>query len=206
MPQPRSRNPGVPRSAGRNRETVLGRVVGTIEQRRSMLIATNGRSTEYDYLKALKQESWVVRSRVAVVFEGGSPLELVRGAAKRGARDDYDEVWAVCDVDDFEAESAREEASRLSVDLVWSRPCFEVWLILHKETYTAYIENATKCGERLAKILGSWDKTRLDFSIFRGGVEDACRRAVALGVPPAANPSTAMWKVVAALKDQRPNG
>jgi hypothetical protein len=184
---------------GRGRETELRRTTGTVEQRRSILIGTNGKVTEIEYLKGLKSESWV-RPRAAIVFENSAPVELVRILARRASRDDYDEVWCVCDVDEFDPGPAGSEAGRLGVQLAWSQPCFEVWLILHKEDFSAFIENAEKCGARLARILGSWDKTRLRFADFRDGVEDASRRAQALGEPPSANPSTAMWKIVETFK------
>lgn len=83
-----------------------------------MLIGTNGRVTEFENLKALRNEPWVRPGKVTVVFEGGSPLDLVRGAAQRASRDDYDEVWAVCDVDAFDPDPANNEADQLGVRVV----------------------------------------------------------------------------------------
>lgn len=135
-----------------------------------------------------------------MVFEGGSPVDLVRGAASRARRDDYDEVWVVCDVDNFDTSAAESEARTSGVYVVWSRPSFELWLILHKQDCRAFMESAERCAERLATVIGTWDKARLDFGQFRDGVEDASRRARSLGEPPAANPSTAMWKIIELLK------
>jgi hypothetical protein len=137
---------------------------------------------------------------VTVVFENGSPLEVVRGAYRRRNAEDYDEAWAVCDVDTYSTDRPTTEASKHAVCLLWSNPCFEVWLILHKTAYTAYLENADKCINKLESIIGEWDKAKLDFSIFRDGIDDAVRRAKALGDPPAANPSTAVWRLIEALK------
>lgn len=164
-----------------------------------MLIATNGKIAEKEYLKALKGEPWVTRARVSVVFEGGSPLELVRGAHRRGISDDIDEVWVVCDADSYDTIEPAAEAEARGVVLIWSKPCFEVWLILHFDDCASYFEDATKCGARLKQLYVAWDKTRMDFGAFRESVLRAAQRAKVMPQPPDANPSTAMWRVVEAL-------
>lgn len=63
--------------------------------------------------------------------------------------------------------------------------------------------NGAKAGERLGAILGDWDKTRLRFADFRAGVDDAVRRTKALPQPPQANPSTAVWQLIEALRQDQ---
>jgi hypothetical protein len=128
-------------------------------------------------------------------------LEVVRAAAGRRERNDYDEAWAVCDVDEYSVVEASAEAVALGISLLWSNPSFEVWLILHKGNCFAYIDGAAKAGDLLRALVVNWDKAKLDFSLFRDGVDDAVRRAKVLGDPPAANPSTAVWRLVEALRD-----
>ncbi|MDG4764144.1 RloB family protein [Solwaraspora sp. WMMD406] len=188
---------------GTGRETTLRRRVGYREQARSILIATNGESTERDYLTALKQEPWVHAGRVTVIVQRGSPLDVVKGAAARRSRDDYDEAWAVCDVDDYDTGPASTHADASDVTLLWSTPCFEVWLIMHKAPCTTYLANANQAKARLRAVLPRWDKTRLDFSDFRDGVLNAAARAKAMDQPPKANPATALWRLVEALRDDR---
>ncbi|MEV1154298.1 RloB family protein [Micromonospora chokoriensis] len=188
-----------PRS-GRGRETDLRRRASTREQRTTILIATNGESTERAYFDGLKQESWV-RPRVVVVAERGSPVNVVRGAARRRQRDDFDEAWAVCDVDDFATEPATREAVSTDVNLAWSNPCFEVWLLLHYGNCTRFVENAKRARDLLREHDPAWDKTALDFGNFRDRIEDACRRADRLDPPPEGNPSTAVGHIIAALRD-----
>jgi hypothetical protein len=96
---------------GQGRATDLRRTVETVEQRTSVLIATNGKSTERSYFNALKQEPWVKPGKIVVVYEGGSPEELVRGAGRRRDREDYDEAWAVCDVDEYATSPAAQPRS-----------------------------------------------------------------------------------------------
>ncbi|MFY1577708.1 RloB family protein [Verrucosispora sp. WMMD703] len=164
-----------------------------------MLITTNGESTERTYFDALKREPWI-SAKVAVAVERGSPTDLVRGTGRRQRDNDYDEAWAVCDVDHYPPEEASAEAQRSGVRLAWSNPCFEVWLLLHLCHHAGYVENAKKARDLLRKHLPHWDKTLLDFDSFRSGVPDACRRAARLDPPPAGNPSTSVGELVAALQ------
>lgn len=188
---------------GTGRETDLGRHVDRYEQLPTVLIATNGKSTEPAYLRELKREPWVRVGRVAVKFLGGSPVDLVKAAAGLRDREDYDEVWAVCDVDDYDTAAAVDDATARDVRLIWSNPCFEVWLTLHRADCATYFENAAKAEAKLRSILGNWDKTKLDFAAFRSDVDDAVRRAKALAQPPKANPSTAVWQLVEMLRQDQ---
>ncbi|MFI7430525.1 RloB family protein [Micromonospora sp. NPDC049836] len=182
-----------------SRETDLRRRIGTRDQLRTVLVATNGQSTERSYLLALKQEPWV-RPRVVVVVERGSPIDMARGAARRRQRDDFDEAWGVCDVDHYEAAQAEAEAAALGVRLVWSNPCFEVWLLLHHVDCSGYLKNADKVHEKLRRAVKNWDKTALNFNDFRDGVENAVVRAQRLGPAPDRNPSTAVWQLIDTLR------
>ncbi|MFI7433181.1 RloB family protein [Micromonospora haikouensis] len=164
-----------------------------------MLLATNGEATERAYFNALKQEPWV-RPRVVVVVERGSPVDVVRGAARRRKSDDFDEAWAVCDVDDYRTEPASGEAVAADVRLAWSNPCFEVWLLLHYGRHVGFVENAKKARDLLRAHDPQWDKTALDFDKFRDRIEVACQRADQLDPPPEGNPSTSVGRIVAALR------
>ncbi|WP_434743147.1 RloB family protein [Micromonospora sp. SH-82] len=188
--------------SGTIRETDLQRRVGFREQRRTILAVTNGESTERAYLEGLGREPWV-RHRLVVVVEKGSPLGTVRDAARRRDDNDFDQTYVVCDVDQFLTGEATKEAQRLRVGLLWSNPCFEVWLILHHENCTRYLENAKKARDHLRRLVEGWDKTKLAFVGFRDGVDTATAHARALGEPPDANPSTAVWRLVEELRDPR---
>lgn len=185
---------------GAGRETDLRRRVDRYEQLPAILIATNGESTEFTYFRELKREPWVRAGRVTIRIKRGSPIDLVKAAAGLRDRDDYDEAWAVCDVDDYDTTAAMTDASTRDVRLIWSNPCFEVWLILHLTDCTSYLGGEAKAKEKLRSVLPKWDKAKLDFSDFRAGVNDAVRRAKALPQPPKANPSTAIWQLIEALK------
>jgi hypothetical protein len=164
-----------------------------------MLIGTNGRRTERDYLRGLTKESRAVRVG-HVWFDNSSPSELVLAVERKADRDEYDSAWVVVDLDDeHQPDEIGASAADAGVELIWSVPSFEVWLIMHFENCTAHIESAGKCHVKLERHLGSWDKSRLDFKKFSRTVDDAVRRAKNGGTPPHDNPSTAMWRLVEAL-------
>jgi hypothetical protein len=170
-----------------------------VAQRRTVLVATNGESTEKTYFSELKHEPWV-QQRVVVVVEKGSPLSVVKGAARRRDRDDFDEAWAVCDVDEFPTGPAISQAKSDDVRIAWSNPCFELWLLLHKAAHGAFIADAKAAEKLMRQCIQGWKKSDLDFAEFRDSIEDAVQRAKSLGTPPDKNPSTAVWQLIEALK------
>ena len=92
------------RSKGFSRETNLDRAADIREERRSVLILTNGSKTELDYFKALRNEAWVTADKVTPKFEAGAPASVVKRAAEIRADNAYDEAWVVCDVDEFDVQ------------------------------------------------------------------------------------------------------
>ncbi|BCJ64254.1 RloB family protein [Polymorphospora rubra] len=133
---------------------------------------------------------------------GGVQERRTHRGDRRRNRDDYDQAWAVCDVDHYETATADAEAIERDVRMAWSNPCFEVWLILHKADCNAHLENARRAGDRLRSHVRNWNKTTLDYAEFRDGVNAAVRRARTLEPSPERNPSTMVWLLIEAL--QRP--
>lgn len=146
-----------------SRETDLSRRSAVREERRTVLILTNGQRTEVDYFEAVKREPWVTADKITVKFQPGDPLGVVKHAAT--IRDDsaYSEAWAVCDVDEFGVTEAVVSAEDQDVMLALSVPCFEVWLLLHVTDRCPPFNNAAQVGHHLVKHLPGWNKTRLDF-------------------------------------------
>jgi hypothetical protein len=188
-----------PGRGGFSRETDLKRVKEVRYEYRSILVLTNGDSTEIDYFAAVKSEDWITAGKVIVKFENGDPVAVVVRAAALLQQNDYDEAWVVCDVDEFDVTSAIAEARSTEVGLALSVPSFEVWLILHLSDACPGFNNAKQAGHYLKKILPAWDKTSLNFSDFQAGVQNAVARAKRLDEPPSANPSTAVWRVIESL-------
>jgi hypothetical protein len=163
------------------------------------LIVTNGERTEIDYFNGLKEEPWVTATKVIVTFVSGEPAAAVLRAAVIRDQNEYDEAWAVCDLDEYDVTSAMADAKTRQVELAISVPCFEVWLILHVSDKCPAFNDCVQAGRYLAARLPDWDKANLKISDFRGGVFDAIARAKRLGDPPEANPSSVVWRVVESL-------
>lgn len=157
-----------------------------------VLIVTGGRCTEPAYFNGLAR---VHRARVKVRQKTDSPEKLVRYAKSIFTEDEYDSMWCVVDVDEFDIEAARAEADRQGVGLVVSDPCFELWLVLHFADHRGHIDSGKAACKLLAKHLPGYDK-KLDYAAFDDRVEVAIKRAKEL---PAGNPSTDVWRLVEVL-------
>src|SRR5258706_15440369 len=191
--------PARPRRGGFSRETDLRRLNEIRDEFRSILVLTNGESTEIDYFTAVKSESWISAGKVIVKFENGEPSAVVLRAAALRDENDYDEAWAVCDLDEYDVTSAITDAGTMQVGLTLSVPSFEVWLILHLSDACPGFNNAEQVDRFLKKIMPTWDKSSLRFCDFEAGIQDAVVRAKRLGEPPSANPSSAVWRLIESL-------
>jgi hypothetical protein len=202
MPSKRASSSGTsprPRRGRFSRETDLTRLSETRNEFRSVLIVTNGKSTEVNYFTAVKSESWISAGKVVVKFENGEPSAVVSRAAALRDENGYDEAWAVCDLDEYDVTSAIADASTRHVGLTLSVPSFEVWLILHLSEACPGFNDARQVDQFLKNILPTWDKTALRFADFEAGIPDASARAKRMGEPPNANPSTAVWRLIESL-------
>jgi hypothetical protein len=200
MKRARANKRGRPLMLGEGRETSLTRLSAQTDQRRTLIVATNGECTEIAYLSKIKLEPWVQTGKVTVVLIRGDPAEVVRNVARRRDENDYDEAWAVCDVDQYPTGEASRLGEELRVQIAWSNPCFELWLLLHFQRCNAYLEDCKKARNRLRRCLPNWDKSDLKFSEFQSRVGDAVEKAKALGDPPDVNPSTGVWRLIEAFK------
>lgn len=185
---------------GFRRQTDLRRRPGTRNARRTVIIVSNGTCTEVDYFNALRSEPWITADKVTVKPQRGDPGAVVRRAAQIRDENEYDQAWAVCDVDEYDVKPAVDSALSLGTELVLSVPCFEVWLILHQKDGCPGFNNAAQAGTHLKKLIPTWDKTTLDFNDFRDHVLKAVTRAQRLGEPPEANPSTSVWRLIESLR------
>jgi RloB-like protein len=176
-------------------ETDLTRTSGVREQRRTILIVTNGQRTEADYFEGLRLEPWVTAA-LRVKYEGVAPNALPAKAAFLRDSNDYDAVWIVCDVDEFDVVSAVAQAADNKVGIALSNPCFEVWLLLHVSSKCGGFNNCGQVQRALKRHFPAWDKSRLNFADFRDGVTSAVERAKRLDQSYDANPSTAVWRIV----------
>ncbi|MEV6411875.1 RloB family protein [Kribbella sp. NPDC051718] len=168
---------------------------------RRVLVVCAARKTEKDYLEALALD--VRNSAVKVKFKSddGSPLDVVKLAAKLRHLDkeDFDEVWTVCDVDSFNVPKALIAGRQKGVKVAVSSPCFELYLLLHFEDVKRHIEDAEHAKAALRKYVVNYDKTKLDFDDFRDLVSVAHGRAKKLpecDELSVKNPSSGVWRLV----------
>ncbi|MDA3643676.1 RloB family protein [Saccharopolyspora indica] len=157
--------------------------------------------TESQYLRALNRNYRGRSAKLTVVTDGVDPRTLVRKAAKvRGLQpNEFDEVWCVVDVDEFDVEPAVRSAKAEGVQLAVSNLCFEYWLLLHFEDCGTAFRTPADVDERLRRHVPTYDKTRLDFSDFESGVREAVARAKRrcdFGSEHHRNPSSGVWKLV----------
>lgn len=127
-----------------------------------------------DYVKNLRIKSGEVDDPVRVEADGVDPKTLVEGAArllhedkkdaKKESYDPFAVVWAVTDVDDFGKNgdklcAAVDKGRQSGVEVIISNPCFDVWLIDHKQSCPLSYTQTSEC-EKLAKRLGLIDMSR----------------------------------------------
>lgn len=103
-------------------------------------------------------------------------------AIDRAADDEVDECWCVFDVEWPRHHPHLAQAIRLAEDhgirLAISNPCFELWLILHLDDHTSFID--TKPAERRSRELDGRCGKNIDGGKYVAYRETAAKRAVAL--------------------------
>src|SRR5262249_3965619 len=165
-----------------------------------ILVVCGGR-TEASYLAGCLHVSGSSVD-MRVTHKAVDPVSLVRYAARLSGhqRNEFDEVWCVVDVDQFDITAAAHEAARRDIELAVSNPCFELWLLLHYEDCSAYLAGYAAVVQRLRRHVRTYDKANLDFGDFADGLPSAIKRARSLD--PERNPSTGMWRLVERLVAQ----
>ncbi|SDG63150.1 RloB-like protein [Sinosporangium album] len=172
---------------GQGRETRLGRRQPYRESQTTILVGANGKKTEQDYFRALKDESWT--RPFILEFKNKAPADLLDWGYTEKCNSGYDEVFCVSNVDNFAVNSNTiAQATAYGVGLALSKPCFDFWLLLHLKDCKKPFQNADEVGRELKKIIPKWDKTMLNFADFKSGVFDASNRAKSLGDPPKPTP------------------
>lgn len=135
---------------------------------------------------------------VRIKNKPSSPSQLIDYAAgeRDRAREDFDQVWCVFDVDHFEVAGAVVEARRKGIEVAVSNPCFELWLILHFGDHSAHAATYRALLPYLKKHVPGYDKARLDFRDYADGLPQAgprARRLAPTGKEHEVNPATGVW-------------
>lgn len=119
----------------------LSRKKPTRNEKRVIVLVSEGENTERHYFKAL--EAKIDKTTTQLTYYGpcGEPSAIYRRAVEEReklARDDNkgDEVWAIFDEDNHpHFKAAVTDCRRSGIMVGYSIPCFEVWLIWHEEDF-----------------------------------------------------------------------
>jgi hypothetical protein len=159
---------------------------------RIFVVATEGTETERHYFTGLQERDIVDRSRVHIEVivtprvDGISAPKHVLArldtfASRYHLVDGLDELWLVIDVDRWPEQQLSEVAQQCVQKrylMAVSRPCFELWLLLHVAVDVSAIETCADCEVALRRILGAYNKSRLDLAPYtRAAIESAIARA-----------------------------
>lgn len=172
-----------------------------------VLVVCGGVSTEPTYFNGLRRLLRNPAVKVKIASQGIDPKKLVEHAASLRSRGEFDDVWCVVDVDEYDLGPTISAAAELDIRLAISNPCFEYWLLLHFEACHACLPDYNEASARLRKYLPNYDKSELRFSDFTQGIADAVTRAKRRHPGPDVgehrlNPSTRVWELVDAMQPQ----
>lgn len=198
----------------RTRAKDLKRRTAVRPERKTIVIFCEGENSEPDYIKGLKRLPHVQRNaavNIEIHPEQGVPLTLVQMAADRKQRDrEVDECWCVFDVEwpkqhpnlDRALTLARSNDIRVAI----SNPCFELWLILHFENQTGFLD--TDAAESRSRKLDGRAGKHIDPAVYLPRRTDAAGRSATLASRhagngtsfPNDNPSSTMHDLLAAIE------
>lgn len=197
----------------RTRAKDLRRRTGTRPERKTIVVFCEGAASEPDYINALKRLPNVrdnTALNVEVVVDPAVPLTLVRWAIDSSHDDEVDECWCVFDVEWPQNHPNLKQAINLAkehgVRLAVSNPCFELWLMLHFEDQTAFMNTCD--AERRSRELDGRAGKRIDVNMYMPLRSNASARAVKLSqrhgrngtVFPQDNPSSSMCDLLATIE------
>lgn len=166
----------------------VGRRAGAKAPGSSICIVTEGRVTEREYLEAMRTRLGISKNLVHVDYTAGynDVVSLARYAIRKSREkgSQYEEWWVVADSECDEAAVRSAEslvAGRGNIHLVVSRPCFEIWPMLHLRDTARQFNSSTECQRELDGLLPGYlaGKKHLRPYMPRllGATPDAVRRA-----------------------------
>lgn len=194
--------------------------VGIKEPLKRVVVVAEGAKTEPQYFTLIRPRCRAALIEVEIIDEPATdPRSLVRRACelKSNSEKEYrktrdpnsliDGVWCVFDVDEHHyLLEASTQARDNGIQLAISNPSFEVWLLLHFQEQTAYVERdaATKSVQRYLK---GYNKKLASLDPLANLFEVAKARAIALEKKhvgdatrfPDDNPSSGVWRLVDAI-------
>lgn len=191
-----------------SRDKLSPQRASTRSQHLVIKVLTEGKVTEPKYLKRLARGN----SKVTIKCDGigKSPENLIYEATKFLGKG-FDQVWCVFDIDHHllqRIHEIRASASRDNIVTVVSNPCFELWLVLHREEQTAHVTSSKirKRAENLRLIDGKeiaaagWSCLFDDYEEAKARAKDLDEMHQRNDSPPGSNPSSDVWRLVDVLR------
>ncbi len=193
----------------------LSRGIGSFRDDRLFIIACDDTYAPKQYFNFFKISR--VQIHVVETTDGTSAAPQVLERLLEVDHEEDDELWMLLDVDHCgqgrHLQSfmyAIADAKRKGVNVALSKPCFELWLLLHHidESQAGKLGNAKDVERALRKSLGEYNKTRLKQEHFPlASVCEAYKRAANLdravkgGDIPASN-TTRVYKIWKSIVDK----
>ncbi|NJK93453.1 MAG: RloB domain-containing protein [Blastochloris sp.] len=151
----------------------LARGEGTLRDDRLFLVACDDTYAPKQYFSFLKLSR--VQIHVVVTDDSKSAAVYVLERLRSFQHEPDDERWMLLDTDHCISPShfpsfiqAIQDARREGIKVALSKPCFELWLLLHhvEEARVKALSNAAKTEAALRKQLGEYNKCRLKMEHF----------------------------------------
>ncbi|MEQ8975815.1 MAG: RloB family protein [Coleofasciculus sp. C1-SOL-03] len=147
------------------------------------IVATEGEVTERQYFGMFHS----TKIKVEVLATGddhkSAPqyvLNRLNDFNEKYDLNDDDMLWLVFDVDRWSPNNLSlvcREAKQKNYHLAISNPCFEVWLCLHFADLDPQDTNCQDFKARLRMLLGSYNSSKLNLSLYEPKIADAVARA-----------------------------
>jgi hypothetical protein len=191
-------------------------------QRKKFLIVVEGVVTECDYMNAIRRSLRLSSVTIEIATGYTDPVGIVNSAKKLRKSafksDPYDEVWCVFDVEAKVTQQARhglaeaiDSAKRSKISVAISNPCFEIWLLWHKESREGY--TTSDVAQRRCQEIGITDADdgkdiqdvdNLVLNHYEAAKERASNMEAAhdrnlAATPEVRNPSSGVFKLVDAI-------
>ncbi len=145
------------------------------EKHKAILILTEGKNTEPQYLEALKKK-WRLGA-VKVMREGKGIVSLVEKAEAILKQRSYDEVYCVCDKDDVTDDIFNtyiKRAEKQGIIIIYSNQAFEYWYLLHFYDLQGEPMDRKQYVKRLNRALphSIYDNKSLDKELLKTVMDD----------------------------------
>ena len=192
----------------------LTRDAGTFRDDRLFIVACDDQYAPRQYFDAFKLSR--VQVHVVTTDDGTSSASFVLDRLLRFEHEPDDERWLLLDTDHYTQGShiksfmaAIRKARHNGVKIAISKPCFELWLLLHvaEESTVGSLADASETSTALRVALGEYNKTQLKAEHYPvASVVMACERAERLdtkiggGEIPSGNTTRVyqLWRAIAA--------